>query len=123
KRPHSASRIPFDCAGLPPMPVTSRVAANSLRLLPRKRISRWLGQVSRAGFPESMLKTAMDAYCRAYRVDLSECEVPPGGFETFDAFFTRRLKPGARVIDPDPDTLVSPADGRVDDLGPIEPGA
>ena len=65
----------------------------------------------------------MRAYCRAYGVDLSECEVPPRGFETFDAFFTRRLRTGARAIDRDPRTIVSPADGSVEDIGVIEPGA
>jgi phosphatidylserine decarboxylase len=65
----------------------------------------------------------MRAYCKAYGVDLAECEVPPGGFGTFDAFFTRRLKPGARAFDPSPDAVLSPADGRVEDCGVIEHGA
>ena len=105
------------------MPVTSFVAASSLRVLPRKRLSRMLGQLTRDKAPEPVLDVAMRAYCRAYGVDLSECEVPREGYETFDAFFTRRLKPGMRPADPDLDTIVSPADGRVDDLGVIEPGA
>jgi phosphatidylserine decarboxylase len=70
-----------------------------------------------------VLATAMRAYCRAYAVDLTECEIPAQGFETFDAFFTRRLKPGARRIDPDPSALVSPADGRIEDIGTIHAGA
>lgn len=105
------------------MPVTSLVAATSLRALPRKRLSRWLGRLARVEAPEPMLSTAMRAYCRAYDVDLSECEVPPQGFETFDAFFTRRLKAGARAIDSDRNAIVSPADGRVEDTGIIQPGA
>ncbi len=105
------------------MPVTSLVAATSLRALPRKRLSRLLGRLSRIGAPERVLSAAMRAYCRAYDVDLSECEVPAQGFDTFNAFFTRRLKSGVRVIDPDPNTIVSPADGRVEDIGVVEPGA
>jgi len=105
------------------MPVTSLVAATSLRALPRKRLSRLLGRLSRLGAPERVLSAAMRAYCRAYDVDLSECEVPAQGFDTFNAFFTRRLKSGVRVIDPDPNTIVSPADGRVEDIGVVEPGA
>jgi len=104
------------------MPVTSLVAATSLRALPRKRLSRLLGRLARVEAPEPVLKTAMHAYCRAYGVDLSECEVPARGFETFDAFFTRRLKPGAREVDVDPGAIVSPADGRVEDLGTIDSG-
>jgi phosphatidylserine decarboxylase len=104
------------------MPVTSLVAATSLRALPRKRLSRLLGRLARVEAPVPVLKTAMQAYCRAYGVDLSECEVPTRGFDTFDAFFTRRLKPGARAVDADPGAIVSPADGRVEDLGTIDSG-
>ena len=105
------------------MPVTSLVAATSLRALPRKRLSRWLGRLARVEAPEPMLSTAMRAYCRAYDVDLTDYEVPPGGFDTFDAFFTRRLKPGTRPVDPHPDVIISPADGRVEDTGTIQPGS
>lgn len=65
----------------------------------------------------------MRVYCRAYDIDLSDYEIPRDGFSSFDAFFTRKLKPGARPIEADPDVLVSPADGRVEDLGPIERGS
>jgi phosphatidylserine decarboxylase len=65
----------------------------------------------------------MDVYCRAYGVTLDDYEVPAGGFSSFDEFFTRRLKPGVRPIDPDPTALTSPADGRIEDFGAIEPGA
>jgi phosphatidylserine decarboxylase len=82
-----------------------------------------MGRLARVQAPDPVLATLMRAYCRIYGVDLSECVVPPGGFSSFDEFFTRRLKPGARVIDMDPNTIVSPADGRVDDWGVIEPGA
>jgi len=70
-----------------------------------------------------MLRLAMRAYCRAYDIDLNDYQVPEQGFSTFDAFFTRHLKPGLRPLDPEPDALLSPADGRVEDIGPIEPGA
>jgi phosphatidylserine decarboxylase len=105
------------------MPVPSIVAATSLRALPRKRLSRWLGQLSRVAAPEQVLTPLMRAYCRAYGVELEDCVVPEEGFATFDEFFTRRLKPGTRPIDPDPGVLVSPADGRLEDAGPIDRGA
>jgi phosphatidylserine decarboxylase len=105
------------------MPVVSLVAATSLKVLPRKQLSRMLGRLARVAAPESVMHTAMRAYCRAYDVDLSQCDVPSGGFTSFDAFFTRKLRAGARPLDPDPLALLSPADGRVEDLGTIEPGA
>ncbi|HEX7476263.1 MAG TPA: archaetidylserine decarboxylase [Polyangiales bacterium] len=101
----------------------SRVAATSLKVLPRKGLSRALGKMARIEAPASVLRVAIRAYCRAYGVDLSECEVPASGYDSFDAFFTRKLKPGARPLDVDPEALVSPADGRLEDLGPIELGS
>lgn len=101
----------------------SRVAAETLRLLPRKRLSRALGRV--AAFPTSraVLAQAIDLYVRAYDVAMDEAVVPPDGFQTFDEFFTRALRPGARPIAGDEGTLVSPADGLLEDVGPIEAGA
>jgi phosphatidylserine decarboxylase len=101
----------------------ARAVATSLRVLPRKRISRLVGQLSRVEAPDSVLSMAMRVYCRAYDIDLADYEIPAEGFTSFDAFFTRKLKPGARPIDADPDVLVAPADGRVEDLGPIERGS
>jgi len=65
----------------------------------------------------------MGVYCDAYDVDLSECEVPDGGFHSFDAFFTRRLKPGVRPIDSDATAIVSPADGRIEAAGIVDSSA
>lgn len=45
-------------------------------------------------------------------IDMDDYIVPSGGFQHFNDFFTRRLRPGARTIDPNPQRIVSPADGR-----------
>jgi phosphatidylserine decarboxylase len=45
-------------------------------------------------------------------VDTSELEKPIGAYESLDEFFSRRLKPGARPVDRNPDHLLSPCDGR-----------
>lgn len=46
----------------------------------------------------------------------------PAAYPTFNAFFTRALKPSVRSIDPHLDTLISPADGAISALGSIEDG-
>ena len=97
----------------------SRLAAQTVRALPRKRLSRVLGRLAASRAPQPLIDAAVGAFIRAYGVDLSEVDMPPGGFRSFDDFFTRRLRQGARVVDPDPRALVSPADGRVEDLGRI----
>jgi phosphatidylserine decarboxylase len=66
-----------------------------------------------------VLDAAVAGFVRAYDVDMNEVDFPPGGFRTFDDFFTRRLVEGARPLDPDPLGLLSPADGRIEDLGSI----
>jgi phosphatidylserine decarboxylase len=59
-------------------------------------------------------------YSRAYRVDLGEAEPQAGAYRSFDAFFTRRLRDGARHIGAPPGALISPSDGRLDSFGPVE---
>ncbi len=100
----------------------SRLAAQTVRALPRKRLSRALGRLAAARAPQPVVDAVVATFIRVYDVDLSEVDMPPGGFRTFDDFFTRRLRPGARAVNPDPRALVSPADGRIEDLGEITPG-
>lgn len=58
-----------------------------------------------------------------FDVNMAEAKNPDAlSHPTFNAFFTRALKPGARVADPDPRALVMPSDGRISQLGPIEGG-
>lgn len=97
----------------------SRLAAQTVRVLPRKRLSRALGGLAASRAPQRLVDAAIAAFVRAYDVDLSEVDMPPGGFRTFDDFFTRKLLAGARVVDPDPRALVSPADGRIEGFGEI----
>ena len=99
---------------------TSRAAAAALSVLPRKTLSRALGELSRLRAPGSGLDWLISLYCRAYEVDLADYELPAGGFETFDAFFTRSLKPNARALDADLQAVLSPADGRVEGCGDID---
>jgi phosphatidylserine decarboxylase len=50
---------------------------------------------------------------RQLGIDMADFVVPPGGFRSFNDFFIRALKPGARPFDPAPDTIASPADCRL----------
>jgi phosphatidylserine decarboxylase len=65
----------------------------------------------------------IDTVTRKFGVDLSEAVDPdPQAYPTFNAFFTRALKPGARLPDPDPDALLMPADGHISQCGDIVEG-
>ena len=60
---------------------------------------------------------------RNYGVNMAEAAQPdPFAYQHFNAFFTRKLKPGARQADADPTALLSPADGRISQAGRIVDG-
>jgi phosphatidylserine decarboxylase len=60
---------------------------------------------------------------RAYRIDLSEAADPePDSYASFNAFFTRALKPDARPVDSDPLSLACPADGAISQIGRLREG-
>lgn len=72
-------------------------------------------------------RTAISRRCipwfvRHYGVQLEEAVVPPQGFATLQAFFTRSLRPGARPVDGRSGALASPADGRIGACGRIVSG-
>ncbi|MBB5940916.1 archaetidylserine decarboxylase [Xanthomonas sp. 3307] len=91
-------------------------------VLPHRLLSslaRRLAYSSRPGLKQWLIDTVV----RRFGVDLSEAAQPDArAYPTFNAFFTRALKPGARVADPDPQALLMPADGRISQLGRIEDG-
>ncbi|HEY8074628.1 MAG TPA: archaetidylserine decarboxylase [Labilithrix sp.] len=78
-----------------------------------------MGRLSDYPWPERVGKAVVDLYCRAYNVELDEC-AKASGFSCFDEFFTRELKGGARPLPDAPGIVASPADGRVDSIGPID---
>lgn len=53
------------------------------------------------------------AFVARHRIDTGEAEFPVDHYRSFNAFFTRRLKPDARPFDPDPNAFCSPAEGKV----------
>src|SRR6185436_17800519 len=48
-----------------------------------------------------------------FQLNLDEVELPVSSYKTFNSFFSRRLKPGARPFPPEPEIFCSPADGKV----------
>jgi len=56
--------------------------------------------------------TRIAPFLEEFGLDKSDFLEPPESFTSFNAFFSRKLKPEARPIDSDPATVVFPADGR-----------
>lgn len=91
-------------------------------LLPQHLLSRLVGRLA-----DSRIRWIKNSFIllfhRLYAVNMSEAlEESPTAYPSFNAFFTRALKPDARPIDPDPALLVSPADGAISQLGRIDYG-
>jgi phosphatidylserine decarboxylase len=60
-------------------------------------------------------------FARAYGIDLAEAaEANVDGYATFNEFFTRSLKEGARPLALGENTLISPADGVLTEHGTID---
>lgn len=92
------------------MTIATFAAAKLLRFVPRVRLSRAVGRLCEQELNPTVVRLAATVYARAYGVNLSEAE-PCGLYRSFDEFFTRRLREGARQIDEA--MVVSPSDGRV----------
>jgi phosphatidylserine decarboxylase len=68
-----------------------------------------------------MSRALAGVYARVYQVNMSEAAPQREPYASFDAFFTRELRPGARTISED--AIVSPADGSIEAAGPIDSGS
>jgi phosphatidylserine decarboxylase len=90
--------------------------------LPHRLLSSLARRLAYSDSPRTS-RWLIDTVVRRFDVNLAEAANPdPRSYPTFNAFFTRALKPGARVADPDPRALLVPADGHVSQCGPIEDG-
>jgi phosphatidylserine decarboxylase len=58
-------------------------------------------------------KHMIDNFCYNQEIDLSQFVVPKFGFQTFNDFFYRKIKPENRPICESIDEIASPADGKI----------
>lgn len=90
--------------------------------LPQHRLSRLVGRLAASEHP-ALSRLLVRAFARHYRVNMAEAERPDlASYRSFNDFFTRALRPGARPMAPGERTVVSPADGVVSQAGRIEEG-
>jgi len=87
---------------------------------------RLLGAIVRAfaHSPRKSIKVPLIGwFARTYAIDLSEAAATDlRDYATFNAFFTRELRAGARPLAAGDATLISPADGRVTQFGATRDG-
>jgi phosphatidylserine decarboxylase len=93
------------------------------KALPQHLLSRGMHALARSRQPvvrNAILRTVLRSYPQ---IDMHEALQPdPFAYDSFNAFFTRELRPGARPLATDTRALVSPVDGTVSQLGATNAG-
>lgn len=91
-------------------------------ILPHRLLSsmaRRLAYSQNPAIKQRLIDTVIDKFA----VNMQEAAEPDANaYPSFNAFFTRALKPGARTPDADPKSLLMPADGHISQCGAIENG-
>ena len=91
--------------------------------LARSRVAMWIGDMLLnthwfcwllgKGMDWAGSRKKIPAFVEKYAIDLDEVEQPIAQYKNLNAFFARKLKPGARPFVSDPCVFCSPADGKV----------
>ncbi len=90
------------------------------RLLPQHTLSRGVHALarSRAGPLKNLL---IRAFMRGFRPDMGDALQPdPLAYASFNDFFPRALRPGARALGPAAASVLAPVDGTVSQIGYLE---
>ncbi|RUL66605.1 phosphatidylserine decarboxylase [Dyella dinghuensis] len=91
-------------------------------ILPHRALSRvvyWATRWTFVPWKNFLINTIV----QRYQVNMTEAAQPdPLAYPHFNAFFTRKLRPDARKADASPAAMLSPADGRISQAGPITDG-
>jgi phosphatidylserine decarboxylase len=105
------------------MSLTEKAFVLGQYALPHHFLSRLMGKFTYC--EHSTIKNLMiRKISTAYNIDLSDALEPDAGaYRSFNEFFTRPLKPGARPIAPEANSIASPADGFLSQKGPIQEGS
>lgn len=89
-------------------------------ITPQLAVSRLAGRLADNDRTPALKNRVVRWFIGRYGVNMSEAAEPnPEAYPSFNAFFTRALKPGARPVDSGDTTLVSPVDGAISQLGHV----
>lgn len=89
--------------------------------IPRRLLTRFMGWFSR--IENRIVCRVSIAVWQRFVDDLRLDEASKSEFTSLHDCFVRRLRPGARRIDPDPEVVVSPCDAVVGEFGNVEDGS
>ena len=99
--------------------ISDEIKVKSQYIMPKRLLSQAIGKLASAEMgkaTEFMIKN----FIKYYDVDMKESKIQDiSKFKTFNDFFTRELKKGARPIVAEEKTISEPADGMISELGEI----
>lgn len=99
--------------------LSDRIFMLPLALLPHHRLSRIIHHLARSR-NRTLSQALIQLVCRSYNIDLSIAAEPDiQHYPSFNRFFTRPLKAGARPIAEGEDVISSPVDGAISQCGAI----
>ena len=100
------------------MSLRDRLLVMPQYLAPQRALSRIVRWATRQTWSTQLIAP----FCRQFRVDLAEAARPLEDYKSFNDFFTRRLRDGARPVVAGPEHLTSPADGAISQFGAVNSG-
>ncbi|MFD0712421.1 archaetidylserine decarboxylase [Paenibacillus sp. GCM10027626] len=93
-----------------------------LRSMTELSSRKWISKLTGRFAQSSASRRFIPKFASIYGIRVEEAEKRLEEYSTLNEFFTRRLKPGTRTIDPASSSLVSPVDALVTGAGIIESG-
>ena len=90
-----------------------------LWILPRNSFNRLCGLVADTKFPRFLLTLLIRLFSWKYGFNLEESSKQVSEYKNFNEFFTRKLLPDVRTLDPDKEAVLSPVDGILGESGVI----
>lgn len=106
----------------PKIGLQQRLLAFTLYLVPHHLLAALMHRLACAEW-QPLKALLIHHFARRFAIDLTDAaEQDQAAYPNFNAFFTRALRPDARPLHPDPDALLSPADGTLSEYGRIIAG-
>lgn len=102
---------------MPSLSFGERVARDAWRAAPKAFLSKVIGWGSRRELPKYLQTRLLSTYAWTYGLDCNEAEFAIDGYKSLQAFFTRRLRQGARALPTDENAIVAPSDGMLCEAG------
>ncbi len=102
--------------------IRERIVIDLIRRAPKSWYASVVGWGAQRTLPPAMRAPLLRSFARRVGANLDEVELPLSRYPTVGAFFTRRLRDGARPMPVDTRAVIAPCDGRLAAIGTADEG-